>query len=173
MSSVLRIKLGGVSPGSYQMVGFLFFYIFLDNGVQWGLVCLFISTVVMNFDTFRINICAVYLLSLSDFFVKPFNQMQEMFVDQQSTCNKQRVDQIDCRVQTATTSSESQSLLAPLTVSAKVKQCEILLFAEPTKPDSRVLLIKVSLYSSANVFSMLIFFVTSWCRWPLAAIKAS
>jgi len=95
--------------------------------------------VVVNFDTVRVNVSPVYVLIISDFFTKPFHQCQELFVDHQTSVNDSNVQQTVDR----TDGCDSSTASSPMTISARLKQCEVVLFAEPTKANSRVLLIQV------------------------------
>ena len=118
---------------AYICVGLLFFTLCDCVGF-----CCFV-TVIVNFDTVRVNVSAIYILIISDFFAKPFRQCQELFVDHQTAV----IDPNFHLNADGTDGCGSSSVSSPLTISAKLKQCEVVLFAEPTKSNSRVLLIKV------------------------------
>jgi hypothetical protein len=97
-------------------------------------------TVILNLDAVRINVCAVYILTLSDYFAKPFRQLRELSVDSEQASSASSAQQTADR----TDGCAPPIILFPLTISARLKQCEVVLFAEPTKAASRVLLFKVS-----------------------------
>lgn len=90
----------------------------------------------------RINVCAVYLLTLADFFAKPYHQLQDMFAEHHQPTGEQSVSVLD-----KTDGSVQPSGTFPMTISAKLKQCEVVLFAEPTKTNSRVLVVKVGRFA--------------------------
>jgi len=107
-------------------------------------------SVDFNLDTIRINVCIQYLLTIFDFFAEPLSEFSRNSSPSATPLKKpaQKTSSSYGELPVPPPPPVTETVLPPvseaLTVRARFKQLEVVLFADPTDKHSRVLVLKAS-----------------------------